>query len=392
MHTGGLGRLLYVVNNPAFFLSHRLPIALAAQEAGYDVHVATMAGAASADIVSHGFQHHEIPMSRSGKNPLQECATLFALWRLYRALRPDIVHAVTIKPVLYGGIAARLAGVPGYVAAVSGLGFIFMRKRGGFDLLRWAALMLYRLALGHRNSRVIFQNTSDRDVLLRAGAVRQRQVELIRGSGVDLDHFAVQPEPEGPLATVMVARLLADKGVREFVQAARMASRRTDGMRWVLAGSLDSGNPAGISAQELQGWQDEGVVDYVGEQKDVAGLYARSHIAVLPSYREGLPKSLIEAAACGRAVVTTDVPGCRDAIEADRTGLLVPARDAAALASAVQRLADDAALRRQFGEEGRHLAERAFDIRLVVQRHLEIYEALSATAGASRRFEPSDLD
>ncbi|MDX3896278.1 MAG: glycosyltransferase [Pusillimonas sp.] len=385
-------RLLYVVNNPAFFLSHRLPIALAARDAGYEVHVATMAGAASADIVSHGLHHHEIPMSRSGKNPLQECATLFALWRLYRSLRPDVVHAVTIKPVLYGGIAARLAGVPSYVAAVSGLGFIFMRKRGGFDFLRWAALLLYRLALGHRNSRVIFQNTSDRDVLLEAGAVRQQQVELIRGSGVDLDHFAALPEPEGPVVAVMVARLLADKGVREFVEAARMASGRADRMRWMLAGSMDSGNPASISDQELQRWRDEGVVDYVGEQSDVAGLYARSHIAVLPSYREGLPKSLIEAAACARAVVTTDVPGCRDAIEAGQTGLLVPPHDAAALASAVQRLADDAALRKQFGEEGRRLAERAFDVRQVVQRHLDLYDTLIAAAGATRKFEPSDLD
>src|SRR5690606_4685688 len=281
---------------------------------------------------------------------------------------------------------------PAYVAAVSGLGFIFMRERTGFDFLKWSALTLYRLALGHRNSRVIFQNTSDRDVLLKAGVVRQQQVELIRGSGVDLDHFAVLPEPEGPVVAVMVARLLADKGVREFVEAARMASGRSDGMRWMLAGSVDSGNPASISAQELQRWRDEGVVDYVGEQSDVAGLYARSHIAVLPSYREGLPKSLIEAAACGRPVVTTDVPGCRDAIEAGQTGLLVPPRDAAALASAVQRLADDAALRKQFGQEGRRLAERAFDIRQVVQRHLEIYDTLIAASGADRKFEPSDLD
>ena len=385
-------RLLYVVNNPAFFLSHRLPIALAAKDAGYEVHVATMAGAASADIVSHGLRHHEIPMSRSGKNPLQEAATLVALWRLFRKIQPDVVHAVTIKPVLYGGIAARVAGVPSYVAAVSGLGFIFMRERQGFDFLRWAALKLYRLALGHRNSRVIFQNTNDRDVLLRAGAVRQQQIELIRGSGVDLERFVPVPEPEGSVIAVMVARLLTDKGVREFVEAARMVSARRDGIRWVLAGALDSGNPAAITAQELQAWQSEGLIDYVGEQTDVAGLYARSHIAVLPSYREGLPKSLIEAAACGRAVVTTDVPGCRDAIEANRTGLLVPPRDAAALASAVQHLADDAVLRRQFGEEGRRLAERAFDIRQVVQRHLEIYSVLVDTAGADRRFEASDLD
>lgn len=386
------GRLLYVVNNPAFFLSHRKPIAVAARDAGYEVHVATMAGASVADITALGLHHHEIPMSRSGKNPLQELATLFSLWRLYRSLRPEIVHAVTIKPVLYGGIAARLARVPSYVAAVSGLGFIFTRKRQGFDFLRWVTLMLYRQALGHGNSRVIFQNTSDRDVLLEAGAVRQQQVELIRGSGVDLSEFNITPEPEGPIVVVMAARLLADKGVREFVEAARIASTRTDGMCWVLAGSIDPGNPAGVSAQEIERWQQEGIVQYVGEQSDIAGLYARSHIVVLPSYREGLPRSLIEAAACGRAVVTTDVPGCRDAIEPGETGLLVPPRDAVALLSAVQRLADDATLRRQFGEEGRRLAERAFDIRQVVQRHLELYDTLVAASGAACKFEPSDLD
>lgn len=385
-------RLLFVVNNPAFFLSHRKPIAVAAKNAGYQVHVATMAGDAASDIVALGFQHHEIPMSRSGKNPMQEGATLFALWRLFRKLQPDIVHAVTIKPVLYGGIAARLAGVPSYVAAVSGLGFIFMRKRQGFDFLRWAALQLYRLALGHRNSRVIFQNTADRDVLLQAGAVRPEQVVLIRGSGVDLQAFAVAPEPPEPIVAVMVCRLLADKGVREFVEAARLSFTRSQRIRWVLAGSIDSGNPAGISTHELEAWRKQGMVDCVGEQSDVAGLYARSHIAVLPSYREGLPKSLVEAAACGRAVVTTDVPGCRDAIEPDVTGLLVPSHDAAALCSAVQRLADDPELRQRFGAEGRHLAERAFDIRLVVQRHLELYQTLVDASGSTHKFEPSDLD
>lgn len=374
-------RLLYVVNNPAFFLSHRKQLAVAAREAGYEVHVATMAGDAVADIVDLGFVHHTIPMSRSGKNPLQECATLLALWRLFRSLRPDIVHAVTIKPVLYGGIAARLSGVPSYVAAVSGLGFVFTRKRQGIDVLRWAVLTLYRLALGHRNSKVIFQNTSDRDVLLQAGAVRQSQAEIIRGSGVDLNEFSVRPEPSGPVVAVMASRLLIDKGVREFVDAARMSAGRSEPMRWVLAGSLDSGNPAGISKPELERWRQEGVIDYVGEQSDVAGLYARSHIAVLPSYREGLPKTLVEAAACGRAVVTTNVPGCRDAIEPEETGLLIPPRDAGALALAVQRLADDAALRHRFGQAGRRLAEQVFDIRLVVQKHLELYETLAAASG-----------
>ncbi|WP_442598409.1 glycosyltransferase family 4 protein [Parapusillimonas sp. JC17] len=368
--------MLFVVNNPAFFLSHRLPVALGAREAGYDVHVATMEGAAVTAITAQGFPHYAIPMSRSGRNPIEELQTLLALWRLFRGLQPDLVHAVTIKPVLYGGIAARLAGVRAYVAAVSGLGFIFMRKPGGFDFLRTAATLLYKLALGHRNSRVIFQNQSDRDVLMRAGVVKPRQAVLIRGSGVDLDVFPVQPEPEGPVRALMVSRLLKDKGVMEFVQAAKLAAGDATALRWVLVGSPDPGNPASISDEEFARWKQEGIVECLGERKDIAELYAGAHIAVLPSYREGLPKSLVEAAACGRAVVTTDVPGCRDAIEPGVSGVLVPARDARALADAVLRLAGDAPLRKQMGAAGRALAETEFDIRKVVEAHLAVYAGL----------------
>ncbi|MFT0546339.1 glycosyltransferase family 4 protein [Allopusillimonas ginsengisoli] len=376
--------MLIVVNNPLFFLSHRLQLALDAKQAGYDVHIATMDGPAVADVISHGLVHHVIPMSRSGKNPLEEARTLYALWRLFRRVRPDVVHAVTIKPVLYGGIAARLAGVKAYVAAISGLGFVFTRQKQGFDFLRVAAIGLYRLALGHPNSRVIFQNTNDRDVLQRARVVRAGQAVMIRGSGVSLDAFPVLPEPEGPVVAIMVARLLRDKGVMEFVEAARIAALRSDGsatngrgLRWVLVGAPDLGNPASVTVREVEQWRNEGVVECLGERSDIASLYAQAHIAVLPSYREGLPKSLVEAAACGRAVVTTDVPGCRDAIEPGASGLLVPVRDGRRLADAVLRLANDDALRHQMGAEGRHLAEREFDIRKIISAHLAIYDALT---------------
>ena len=368
---------MFVLNNPAFFLSHRLPVAQAAQRAGYEVHVATPSAPSVAAIVAQGFTHHVVEMSRSGKNPLQELSTLHSLWRLFRSVRPDIVHAVTIKPVLYGGIAARLARVPAYVAAVSGLGFVFLRNDPVGKLVRQVAIRLYRLALGHPNSRVIFQNTNDCDTLRKAGAVRDAQVVMIRGSGVDLNEYHPAPEPDGAPVVAMASRLLVDKGVREYVQAARLTRAHPSGVRWLLAGGADAGNPASVQSGELKRWQDEGVVELLGEQKDIAGLYARAHIAVLPSYREGLPKGLIEAAACGRAVVTTDVPGCRDAIEPNLTGLLVPVRDAKALADAVIRLVEDQALRRRMGAAGRQLAETAFDIRLVTQRHLEVYAELA---------------
>lgn len=368
--------LLYVVTNPDFFLSHRLPLALAAQAAGFDVHVATRRAPSVARIRSHGFTHHVVPLNRSGKNPFKEIYVIWSLYRLFKRIRPQVIHAVTIKSILYSGIAARLAKVPGFLAAISGLGYLFTDGRDG--PMKTIALKLYKLALGHPRSRVIFQNTSDRDVLMQAGVVRSEQAVLIRGSGVDLNQFSYTAETEGPpVIALMVSRLLADKGVNEFVSAAKISQQREDGIVWQIAGSPDIENPASITREQITDWHQAGVVQWLGEQTDIAGLYQRSHIAVLPSYREGLPKSLIEAAACGRAVVTTDVPGCRDAIEVGVTGLLVPPKDAMALADAVADLAHNEQKRQRFGRAGRDLAERAFDINIVIDSHLRLYGYLA---------------
>jgi glycosyltransferase involved in cell wall biosynthesis len=309
--------------------------------------------------------------------------SLWAIFKLLRRLRPDLVHAVTIKPVLYGGIACRLAGVPAFVAAVSGLGYVFMQTSGLRGGLRRMALLLYRLALGHPNSRVIFQNAADRSVLVDAGAVRAGCAVMVRGSGVDLRQFAPQPWPAGTPVLTMAARLLRDKGVEEFATAARLTAG--SGLCWRLAGSPDPGNPASVDPADLRRWQAAGWIDYVGECTDVAALYAQSHVVVLPSYREGLPKSLVEAAACGRPVVTTDVPGCRDAVEPGVSGLLVPARDARALADAVLRLMQDEALRQRMGAAGRALAERDFGLPVIVQAHLQLYAELMTDVGRTRQ-------
>ncbi|MFA4913606.1 MAG: glycosyltransferase family 4 protein [Burkholderiaceae bacterium] len=370
-------RLLFVVNNPDFFLSHRAGLARAAQRAGYDVHLATMPGERVATIQAMGITHHALRMTRSGTHPLQELRTLIELYRLFRRVRPDVVHLVTIKPVLYGGIAARLARVPGLVAAISGLGFVFMREGARGTIVRRVVATLYRWALGHRHSRVVFQNAADRDTLAALGAVRADQVVMIRGAGVDLALFDGSPEPSSPPVVVtMAARLLRDKGVVEFVQAARLLRERGVAVRMQLAGAPDEGNPASLQADDVRAWQQEGVVACLGERGDIAEIYAQSHIVALPSYREGLPKSLLEAAAAGRVVVTTDVPGCRDAIDPDETGVLVPVRDAVALADAIERLAHDAGKRRQMGAAGRALALRAFDVADVERTHVAIYDAL----------------
>lgn len=378
-------RLLFVINEPDFFLSHRLSLAEGAASAGFEVHVATKAGAGVERIRALGFTQHCLPLSRSGKNPFTELRTVWAIFKLFRRIRPDVVHLVTIKPVLYGGIAARLAGVPGVAAAVSGLGFVFISSGLKAQLVRGVVGLLYRLALGMRNLRVIFQNPDDRQALLRLGVVSIEKSVLIRGSGVDLSEYAAVPEPAGEPAVVMAARLLWDKGVSEFVEAARLLNERGVPARFVLAGAPDPGNPASVTQVELDAWREEGYVEVLGFRRDIAEIFAASNLVVLPSYYgEGLPKVLVEAAACGRAVVTTDMPGCRDAIEPNVTGLLVPMRNAGALANAIQQLIEDKPLRYRMGKAGRELAEREFAIDKIVDAHLEVYRSLERRAWVLR--------
>jgi glycosyltransferase involved in cell wall biosynthesis len=373
-------RLLMFVNDAAFFLSHRLPVALAARDAGFDVHIATAPGQAVDTVRKRGFVHHTIPLTRSGMNLLEEARALLAVWRLLRQLRPQILHCVTIKPVIYGGLMARLSRVPAVVGAVSGLGFVFLSGGAIARLRRAIVRVLYRLALDRENVTIIVQNPDDaRQMRAMLGAQPHRAV-LIRGSGVDIARYRAVPRAEGtPAIVVMASRLLVDKGVREFVSAAR--SLRAAGLPVIfrLAGDVDP-NPASVPGTELESWRREGVVEMVGYQRDVAALFANCDLVVLPSYREGLPKVLLEAAACGRAVVTTDVPGCRDAIQPGTTGLLVPARDATALAAAIKRLITDRELRLRMGAAGRALAEREFAIESVIDAHLSVYREACAAA------------
>ncbi|NWB85482.1 glycosyltransferase family 4 protein [Pseudomonas gingeri] len=368
--------LLIVVNDPGFFLSHRLEIALAAKKNGYVVHVASMKGGAVDVIRELGFLHHELPFSRSGRNPLKELLVLYFLWRLLWKIRPDLLHLVTIKPVIYGGIAARLAPVGGVVAAVSGLGFVFLSRGVKAVALRKFVVFFYRVAFGKRNLKVIFQNSDDRDLLVSLGALEYSRSILIRGSGVDLSHYENTFERSGVPIVCLAARLLRDKGVVEFVEAAKLLRARGVSATFQLIGDIDPGNPTTITEEELKLWREEGVVQLLGFRKDVAQLFAHAHVVTLPSYREGLPKVLVEAAACGRAVVTTDVPGCRDAIDVGKSGLLVPVQDAGALAAALELLITNSVMRRRMGEAGRVLAEREFAVEKIVQQHLSIYRNL----------------
>lgn len=369
--------LMFVVNVDWFFLSHRLPIALEALRQGYEVHIATGLTDRLDELRRHGLVVHPLALDRSSAGVGNAWRTMVELWRVFRAVRPDVVHLVTIKPVLLGGLVARLAGVPAVVAAISGLGFVFVAQGAKAKGRRLLVGLLYRLALGHRNLKVIFQNPDDRSSLAKVMYLTDNKVAMIRGSGVDLTQYKHTPLPSGLPVVLLAARLLADKGVREFVQAARLLKQRGVSVRFCLVGTVDPANPTSLTDAELAQWVSEEVVEVWGHRSDMPQVLAAAQIVVLPSYYgEGLPKVLIEAAACGRVVVTTDHPGCRDAIDPGMTGVLVPVRNAEALADAIEGLINEPVHCQMMGNAGRALAERAFDVRQVVAAHLRIYQEL----------------
>ena len=372
---------MFTVNDAGFFLSHRLPIAQAAAAAGYEVHVATAPGPAVERVRDQGLAHHAVPLSRRGLNPFAELRTLWSLARLYRRLRPELIHQVTSKPVLLGGLAARLAGAPAVVSAVSGLGYLFITRGWAAAALRGLIKLGYRLALRRPGARVIFQNPDDRRKFLDQGLIEAGADVLIKGSGVDTARFAPSPEPDGEPLVVLPARMLRDKGVAEFVAAARALRAEGVQARFALAGDSDPGNPTAIPETQLRAWQDEGLVEWWGYRADMPEVLAQAHIVCLPSYREGLPKSLIEAAACARPIVSCDVPGCREIARAGENALLVPPRDAEALAGALRELLGDPELRRRLGARGRALVEAEFSLERVIEQTLALYAALLDETG-----------
>jgi glycosyltransferase involved in cell wall biosynthesis len=369
-------RLLYLVTEDWYFCSHRLPVARAARDAGAEVVVATRVSAHGAAIRAEGFRLVPLAWRRGSHAPLAELRAILDIVSLYRRERPDLVHHVALKPVIYGSLAAVLAGVPHGINALTGLGALFIGSSARTRLLGALARAALRPLLNRPGGRVILQNADDRLLLEERGLLRHDRVALIRGSGVDVGRFAPTPEPDGPPVALLVARVLRDKGVGEFVDAARLLKARGIAVRMQLAGPTDPDNPAAIDQATLHGWQSEGIVEWLGPVADMPGLWAKSHIAVLPSYREGLPKALLEAAACGRPMIATDVPGCREIVREDETGLLVPAKDATALADAIARLTGDAALRQRLGTRARAVAEVEFAEDVVVRETLALYREL----------------
>lgn len=374
-------KLLMILNVDWAFISHRLPIAEAAAEAGWDVHIATTLTEHSAKLDAYDFTIHGAPINRGSWNPLELAKALAKYWSIIRAVRPDVVHLVTIKPVLLGGLAARLLRVPGVVFAVAGLGHVFIARSMLGKVRRTLVRTLYRLAMSRGNKVVIFQNSQDEAELVGLGCVRDDEVMRLPGSGFDVDQFEVSEIPSGRPVFLLASRLIKTKGVMEFANAAAMLRGEGLEAEFLLVGSPDTENPEGLSSRELDALRAYGAVKVLGHRDDVPELMRAAWVVVLPSYYgEGLPKVLIEAAAVGRAVITTDSPGCRDAIEDGVTGLLVPERDVPALASAMRTFAKDKAMVEEFGLRGRRRAESMFRIQDIVAQHLEAYDLLSRVA------------
>lgn len=366
--------ILYFVGDAPFFVSHRLNLVRGAVAEGYSVVVACPAHATAVETIrENGAKWVEWKIDRGGTSLFGEVLTFFRAFVIIRQIRPQVIHAIAIKCILHAGIASKLLRVP-IIGAVSGLGYVYTGSGGGAKgILRRVINRVMNFGLNRRNVSFIFQNGDDAQMVEFAGLDRV-SVHRIGGSGVDLEKITQQPHP--PVIETRVglpARLLRDKGVYEFVEAARELRRRGRIATFILIGNPDPTNPTSITLAEIDAWMEEGVVEWIPYTSDIADLLATLHVVALPSYREGFPKTLIDAAAAGRVAVTTDVPGCRDALVEGVTGFVCPVKDPIALAEAIERLVLDRDLCVRMGLAARVHAEQHFDIEEVTRRHLKIY-------------------
>jgi glycosyltransferase involved in cell wall biosynthesis len=370
------GKILYIGNHAGFFVSHRLPIACAAKAAGYDVHIATPRSKHVPRLIESGLTWHRLRLSRSGMNPFAELATLHDLYRLYRRLRPDLVDHVSSKPVIYGTIAARLAGVPAVVNQISGLGHVF--AAGTSRSVRALVSAGYRLALRHPNMRIFVESRDHRELFTtQRHWVDDSQCLIGPVGGVDVEAYRPHPPRVGEIVVLYASRMLYTKGVVEFVNAARVVKATGLAVRFLLVGEPDPDNRGSIPLAVLRRWHEQGLIEYQGRTENMPAVFAEADMLCLPTYYgEGVPKVLMEAGACALPVVTTDWPGCRDIVEDGVNGMLVPIRDTAALARAIIRLASDRVLREAMGSRGRERVLANYATSDAVANTLEVYQEL----------------
>ena len=368
-----------------YFWTHRLPLARAVQDEGFDVVIATRLHEHGSRIAAEGFRAVSIRLRRKSRNPFSELAALVDLVLLYRRERPVFVYHVTAKPVLYGTVAARIAGVPAVVNAIAGLGHSFVARGLMARMLRVVIRRALLTVLSKSSSLVIFQTEADRVELVSSGIVRADRAVLIRGAGVDVDSFTPGEEPMGVPIVMFAGRLLWNKGVGDLVDAGALLEQDGVACRLVLVGVPDVDNPMAVSEETLRTWENEGRAEWWGRRDDMSAVLRQATIVTLPTfYGEGVPKILLEAAACERAVIASDLPGCRDAVRDGETGLIVPAQRPELLAGAIRRLLDDASLRKQMGARGRALVRAEFSEEAVVAQTLDVYRwALAQSEGSS---------
>lgn len=354
-----------------------MPLARAARADGFEVVIALHVDVHAERIRAEGFRVIPLGWRRDSLNPLREVLMLLAIVNLYAREKPDLVHQVTAKPIFYGSIAARLAGTRAVVNTLTGLGSIFSSNGARARLLRPILRFAFKAALSAPNSTTIFQNRDDLALFVSGGLVEERKAALILGSGVDVNRFRAAPEPDGEPLVILPARMIWEKGVGEFVAAARLLKAAKVRARFALLGDPDTLNPAAIPAAQLARWKDEGDVEVWGSRSDMPEEFARAHVVCLPTYYgEGVPKSLLEAASCGRALVAADMPGSREIVRHEETGLLVPPRDVAALAAALRRLIEDKPLRDRLGAQARRAACAEFSEESVIAQTLRVYSEL----------------
>jgi len=372
---------MIVVTEDWYFWSHRAGLAVAARDAGYEVTVVTRVGEYGDRIRALELGLVDVGFARERLSPQSNLGTVRALCDVYRRGAPHLVHHVAVKPVVLGSVAAARAGVPAVVNALTGLGTALISDHPRARLARPLLRSALGWAMRRPRSRTIVQNPENARLVKSLGVPPER-ISLVRGAGVDIQRFRPGPEPEGPVRVTMVSRLLWDKGVREFVEAASLVRSTRDDIVFTLVGAPDEANLTAVPSEEARSWDADGILEWRGHRDDVEDILARSHVAVLPTYYgEGLPMTLLEATACGRPIVATDVPGCREVVGHGENGLLVPPRDPRALADAILALADDPARRAAMGAEGRRRAETEFAAERINAQTLLVYEQALAAAG-----------
>jgi glycosyltransferase involved in cell wall biosynthesis len=370
--------IIYLVSEDWYFCSHRLPIARKALAEGFRVVVITKVNKHKKIIESEGFELAPIEIKRGGMNLFSELKTISELYSYYKKYNPDIVHHVAIKPVIYGTLVARFIGSIKIVNAMAGLGFIFISNKKRVKLLRFFVRQLFRFLFRSKNGRLILQNKDDLNYFLENKIVKKDQVAIIRGSGVNIEQFTFINEAKDVLIVMLASRMLWDKGVGEFVSASKILKDKKINARFVLVGENDPENPSSIPQEKLDEWHESGVIEYWGEQTKMHKVLPKASIICLPSYREGLPKVLLEAASCGRPIIATDVPGCREIVHNGENGILVPLKNSNSLASAMKELINNPEKRKIMGTNGRRLVESEFSEEIVVYQTLKVYQELLA--------------